>query len=159
MSDDTATREHLAWLLEGGHAHTKFDEAIRGLPLNRAGERPAGSPYSAWELLEHMRIAQHDMLQFSRSAEHVSPEWPSGYWPSTPRPKDEAEWNQSVRGFRKDLADFVALVRDPKQDLNRKFPWGEGQSLFREALQIADHNSYHLGQLVLVRRLLGEWGS
>ncbi|HUI79092.1 MAG TPA: DinB family protein [Bryobacteraceae bacterium] len=158
MAADTAVREHLIWLLEGGHAHTKFDDAVKGFPVPRAGERPKGAPYSAWELLEHMRMAQNDMLRFSLSADHVSPEWPTGYWPATPGPNSEADWTKSLRSFRKDLAEFVAVIRDPGQDLNRKFPWGDGQSLFREALQIADHNAYHLGQLVLVRRLLGEWG-
>jgi hypothetical protein len=157
VSNDTAVREHLIWQLEGGHAHTKFDEAVKGFPLDRAGERPSGVSYSAWELLEHMRIAQHDVLHFSLSAEHVSPEWPSGYWPATPAPKNEGEWNKAIRSFRKDLGEFVAALRDPGQDLYRPFPWGEGQTLFREALQVADHNAYHLGQLVLVRRLLGEW--
>jgi hypothetical protein len=157
MSSDTPVREHLIWLLEGGHAHTKFDDAVKGFPVDRAGERPADTPYSAWELLEHMRIAQNDMLRFSLSAEHVSPEWPGGYWPATPAPKNEAEWSKALRSFRKDLAEFVAVVRDPQQDLYRPFPWGREQNLLREALQIADHNSYHLGQLVLVRRLLGEW--
>ena len=158
MSSDATAREHLIWLLEGGHAHTKFDDAVKGFPVKRAGERPAGAPHSVWELLEHMRLAQHDMLHFSLSADHVSPDWPAGYWPSTPGPSNEAEWTKSLRSFHKDLAEFVAVLRDPAQDLDRKFPWGQGQSLFREALQIADHNAYHLGQIVLVRRLLGEWG-
>jgi hypothetical protein len=157
MSSDIAVREHLIWLLEGGHAHVKFDDVMKDFPVDRAGERPAGLPYSAWELLEHVRIAQNDMLRFSLSAEHVSPEWPAGYWPATPAPKSEGEWGKSLRSFRKDLAEFVAAIRDPGQDLYRTLPWGQGQTLFREALQIADHNSYHLGQLVLVRRLLGEW--
>jgi len=157
MSNDAAVRDHLIWLLEGGHAHTKFDDAVKGFPLARAGERPKGGPHSAWELLEHMRMAQNDMLRFSLSADHVSPEWPTGYWPSTSAPKSESEWSKALRSFRKDLAEFVAVIRDPKQDLYRKFPWGQGQNLFREALQIADHNAYHLGQIVLVRRLLGEW--
>lgn len=157
MSSDTAVREHLIWLLEGGHAHTKFEDAVKGFPVDRAGERPAGAPYSAWELLEHMRIAQNDMLRFSLSADHVSPDWPAGYWPTSPAPKSESDWSKSLRSFRKDLAEFIAVIRDPGQDLYRKLPWGRDQTLFREALQIADHNSYHLGQLVLLRRLLGEW--
>jgi len=157
MSSDSGAREHLIWLLEGGHAHTKFDGAVKGFPVARAGEVPAGVPYSAWQLLEHMRLAQNDMLRFSLSADHVSPEWPSGYWPADPAPKSESDWSKSLRSFRKDLAEFVAVIRDPHQDLYRKFPWGDGQTLFREALQIADHNAYHLGQLVLLRRLLGEW--
>ncbi len=157
MSSDTPVREHLIWLLEGGHAHAKFDDVVKGFPVDRAGERPADLPYSAWELLEHMRIAQSDMLRFSLSADHESPAWPAGYWPASPAPKSEGDWSKSLRSFRKDLAEFIAAIRDPKQDLYGKIPWGSGQTLFREALQIADHNAYHLGQLVLVRRLLGEW--
>lgn len=157
MASDSALREQLVQLLRGGHAHTTFDEAIRDFPLDRVGVRPTGAPHSAWELLEHLRIAQKDILEFSRSAEYVSPQWPEGYWPSSPAPERESQWNESVLALRYDLARFEALIQDPAQDLNRKFPWGDGQTLLREALLIADHNSYHLGQLVLVRRLLGAW--
>jgi DinB family protein len=157
MPDDATLREHLIQLLEGGNAHAKFDDAVKGFPLEKTGVRPKGAPHSAWELLEHMRIAQSDILRFSVSADYVSPKWPEGYWPAKPAPESQSEWNKSVKAFRKDLAEFGALVRDPMQDLYRKFPWGQGQTLLREALLIADHNSYHLGQLVLVRRLVGAW--
>lgn len=157
MAQDTALREHLKQLLEGGHAHATFDDAIRGLTLDQAGTRPKSIPYSAWELLEHMRIAQNDILRFSQSADYVSPKWPEGYWPSQPAPESQAQWNKSIKAFRQDLAEFQALVADPSRDLYQKFPWGEGQTLLREALLIADHNSYHLGQIVLVRRLIGDW--
>ena len=157
MPDDTALREHLIKLLEGGSAHATFDNAVKGFPVDRIGVRPKGLPYSAWELLEHMRIAQEDILRFSISAEHESPKWPEGYWPAGPAPEKPSQWARSVKAIRKDLAEFEALVRDPKQDLYRKFPWGDGQTLLREALLIADHNSYHVGQLVLVRRFLGVW--
>ncbi len=157
MPDDASLRSHLIELLEGGHAHAAFDQALRGFPVDRAGMRPKGSPHSAWELLEHMRLAQNDILRFSLSADYESPKWPEGYWPASPAPEDERAWGRSVRGFRKDLASFEELVRDPKRDLHAKFPWGDGQTLLREALLIADHNSYHLGQFVLVRRLLGAW--
>ncbi len=150
-------REHLVQLLEGGHAHATFDQATRSLPFSRAGERPSGAPHSAWELLEHMRIAQNDILRFCQSADYKSPDWPSGYWPASPAPEGEAQWRASLRAFHDDLAEFLAMVRDPAADLYRKFPWGDGQTLLREALLIADHNSYHLGQLVLVGRLLGTW--
>ena len=158
MADDTPVREHLFWLLKGGHAHTGFDEAIADFPRERRGVRPTGVPYSAWELLEHMRIAQNDMLRFSMSAGHVSPDWPKGYWPRHAAPERETDWDQSISVFRSDLDEFVGLIRDPARDLYSKFPWGSGQTLMREALQIADHNSYHLGQFILVRRLLGNWG-
>ena len=157
MADDTALREQLIQLLEGGNAHATFDSAVKGFPVDRAGVRPKGLPHSAWELLEHVRIAQHDILRFSISADHVSPAWPEGYWPTAPGPEKESDWARSVKSIKKDLSEFQNLVRDPKQDLYRKFPWGDGQTLLREALLIADHNAYHIGQLVLVRRLLGEW--
>jgi hypothetical protein len=157
MASDSALREQLVQLLRGGHAHATFDETIRDFPLDRIGVRPTGVPYSAWELLEHLRIAQKDILEFSRSGEYVSPKWPEGYWPKSPGPLQESEWHESVLAFRNDLVRFEAIIQDPTQDLNRKFPWGDGQTLLREALLIADHNSYHLGQLLLVRRLLGAW--
>ena len=157
MGNDTALREHLIKLLEGGSAHATFDSAVKGFPLERIGVRPKGLPYSAWELLEHMRIAQEDILRFSISAEHKSPKWPEGYWPARPAPEKPSHWARSVKAIRKDLAEFQALVRDPKQDLYQAFAWGDGQTLLREAFLIADHNSYHIGQLVLVRRLLGAW--
>jgi uncharacterized damage-inducible protein DinB len=157
MTNDADLREHLIQLLRGGHAHASFDDVVRDFPPDKAGDRPKGAPHSAWELLEHMRIAQNDILRFSQSAEHVSPKWPEGYWPASPAPESPRRWSEAVRAFRKDLAEFEGLVRDPEQDLYRKFPWGEGQTLLREALLIADHNSYHLGQLVLVRRLIGAW--
>jgi uncharacterized damage-inducible protein DinB len=157
MANNTAIRENLIWLLEGGHAHAKFDDAVADVPFDRAGIRPKGASHSAWEILEHMRIAQNDILRFSLSGDYVSPDWPAGYWPAGPAPEDNDGWEQSVRDFRKDLAEFVSLIRDPERDIYKKLPWGTGQSLLREALLLADHNSYHLGELVLVRRLLGIW--
>jgi hypothetical protein len=157
MANDTAIRENLIWLLEGGHAHAKFDEVIGGFPSERASIRPKGASHSAWEILEHMRIAQNDILRFSLSGDYVSPDWPEGYWPAGPAPEHKDSWSQSVRDFQKNLAEFVSLIRDPAGDLYKKFPWGTGQTLLREALLLADHNSYHLGELVLVRRLLGIW--
>lgn len=158
MADESALRRHLLDLLRGGQAHTTLDEAVKDFQLERAGIRPEGSPHSAWELLVHIRIAQHDILRFSQSADYQSPPWPKGYWPSSPAPKDQAEWDACVAAIRDDLAAFEALLNDPARDLLRPFPWGDGQTLLREALLIADHNAYHVGQLVLVRRLLGSWG-
>jgi uncharacterized damage-inducible protein DinB len=157
MPDDASLREHLIQLLKGGHAHATFEDAVRKFPVEKAGIRPNGAPHSAWDLLEHIRIAQNDILRFSQSADYESPSWPDGYWPAAPAPAGEMEWHRSVRAFHKDLADFQAMVRDPARDLHARFPWGDGQTLLREALLIADHNAYHLGQLVLVRRLLGAW--
>jgi hypothetical protein len=108
-------------------------------------------------LLEHMRIAQWDILEFSRNAKHVSPKWPEGYWPKTEAPADAAAWNQSLKEFRRDLEALKELVANPKTDLFAKIPWGEGQTILREALLVADHNAYHLAQIVDARRLLGDW--
>ncbi len=154
MGDDGALRKQLVEMLRGGHAHATFTDTVAGFPVKQAGVRPDNMPHSGWELLEHMRIAQNDILEFSRSADYISPEWPDGYWPASPAPSGEAEWRKSVQLFREDLAAFEALLQDPRQDLNRSFPWGDGQTLLREALLIIDHNSYHLGQLMLVRRIL-----
>ena len=157
MNADKELREQLVALLEGGHAHAGFDDAVKDFPNEKAGVRPDGLPHSAWELLEHIRLAQEDILRFSQSAEWTSPKWPEGYWPKSPQPANPKQWDESVARVRRDLAEFIALVRDLKQDLHAKFPWGDGQTLLREALLIADHNSYHLGQLVLVRKALDLW--
>jgi hypothetical protein len=153
-SAEAALREHLVALLRGGHAHLTFDQAVRGFPLDRIGVRPPGLPHSAWELLEHIRLAQEDILRFSQSAEYVSPPFPDGYWPASPAPQRDSQWTASVRRYRKDLAAFEALIVDPASNLRRKFLWGTGQTLLREAFTIADHTSYHLGQLALVRKLV-----
>ncbi len=157
MSADTDLREQLVQNIRGGHAHATFEDVVRDFPPDRAGTRPKGCPHSAWELLEHMRLAQNDILRFSKSADYVSPKWPEGYWPQTARPADTGDWEKSVRAFRRDRKAFEALIEDPSQNLHKKFPWGDGQTLLREALLIIDHNSHHLGQLLLVRRLLGLW--
>jgi DinB superfamily len=157
MDADSALREQLVSLLEGGNAHVKFEEAVKDFPHEKAGVRPTGLPHSAWELLEHIRLAQEDILRFSQSDEWESPKWPDGYWPKSKEPAGPKDWDNSIRSIRKDLAEFIAMVRDPKQDLNRKMSWGDGQTILREALLIADHNAYHLGQLVLVRKALDAW--
>jgi hypothetical protein len=153
-NSDEAVRRHLIELLRGGQAHATFDQAVKRFPLELVGKRPKGSPHSAWELLEHLRLAQSDILRFSQSADYVSPPWPEGYWPATPAPDRASQWAASVRKIRKDLAEFETLIADPTQDLYRPFAWGDGQTLLREALLIADHNSYHVGQLILVRKMV-----
>jgi hypothetical protein len=155
--DDGAVREHLLALLGGGGAHASFDEATKGIPADLRGRAPRGLPYSPWQLLEHMRIAQWDILEFSRDRAHVSPDWPGGYWPAAASPPGEAAWRKSVAGFRKDLEGMKALVASPPTDLYARIPWGDGQTILREALLVADHNAYHLGELIVVRRLLGAW--
>ncbi|MBI3668114.1 MAG: DinB family protein [Acidobacteria bacterium] len=157
MKNDSALRRHLLYLLSGGGAHLSFDEAIAGLPAKLRGRTPPGAPHTPWQLLEHMRIAQWDILEFSRHPKHVSPEFPKGYWPSTEAPPNKTAWDKSVAAFRADLKAMEKLVKDPKMDLCAPLPHGEGQTILREALLVADHNAYHLGQLVLIRRLLGAW--
>jgi len=157
MSHDAALREHLIQLLTGSHAHADFNAAIKDMPSGLQGKRPKGADHSPWELLEHLRIAQWDILEFSRDARHQSPEWPSGYWPATAAPPDEHAWEKSVRAFRRDLKSLCDLVTDPATDLYAKIPHGDGQTILREALLTADHNAYHMGQLILARRMLGVW--
>jgi hypothetical protein len=150
-------REHLLYLLQGGGAHLSFDKAVAGIPPELRGCTVAHVPHSPWRLLEHMRIAQWDILEFSRDPKHVSPNWPDGYWPGGDAPSDDRAWDQSVADFRADLATMCALVSNPATDLFAKIPHGEGQTILREALLVADHNAYHLGQLIAIRRLLGCW--
>jgi DinB superfamily len=154
---DASLRKHLIDLLTGSNAHVDFEGAIKGLPADLRGKRPKAGDHSAWELVEHLRIAQGDILEFSCNAKHKSPDWPSGYWPAAPAPADEKAWDKSVRAFRKDLKSFCALISDPRTDLHAKIPHGDGQTILREALLIADHNAYHVGQIVQVRQLIGAW--
>jgi hypothetical protein len=150
-------REHLLYLLNGGGAHARFDDVVKNWPEDLRGTKPSGLPHTAWMLLDHLHLAQSDILEFSRNSKHTSPEWPKGYWPKTEAPPNPAAWNKSVQQFRKDLKSMQALVANPKTDLYARIPWGDGQTILREALLLADHNAYHLGQLVDVRRLLGAW--
>jgi DinB superfamily len=150
-------RRHLVELLTGGHAHATFDAAIRNLPAALRGRRPSGAEHSPWEILEHLRIAQWDILEFSRNPRHQSPDWPGGYWPATAAPPGDKAWDKSVRAFRRDLAAMRALVEDPATDLLARISHGDGQTILREALLVADHNAYHLGEMVLIRRLLKAW--
>ena len=152
-----ALRTELIRLLSGEGAHADFEAAVRDFPTELRSAKPAGTPHSAWELLEHLRIAQADMLEFSRNPKHESPEWPSGYWPAQPAPADEAAWERSVAQFRSDREAMKKLVSDPKSDLFTPLAHGDGQSLLREALQMADHNAYHVGELIVLRRMLGAW--
>lgn len=158
MDNDQALREHVLYLLRGGGAHVNFESAIKGLPADLRGKRPKGASHSPWEILEHMRLAQSDILEFSRDAKHVSPEWPAGYWPKVPAPSSAAAWTRSVRSFGADLEAMCGLVEAKSTDLYARIPHGSGQTILREALLVADHNAYHLGEMVVVRRLLGAWG-
>ncbi len=149
--------QELIKLLKKSEAHAGFDKAVKGIPFDKMGVRPKGSPHSAWELLEHIRLAQRDILEFSQSAEYQPRKWPDDYWPKSPAPKNAAEWNRSVQSVLKDREEFIALLEDPKRKPDEPFPWGDGQTLMREALLILDHNAYHVGEIVLLRRILGIW--
>jgi hypothetical protein len=155
MDNDKALREHLLYLLKDGGAHADFDSAIKGLPVALRGKRPKGAEHSPWEILEHLRLAQWDILEFSTNAKYESHKWPDDYWPKSPAPPNHKAWSKSVRAFRDDLNAMCKLVESA--DLFAKIPHGDGQTVLREALLVADHNAYHVGQMVLARRLLGAW--
>lgn len=142
-------------LLEGGTAHASFDDAIEGLAPELRGVVPDQLPYSIWQLIEHIRIAQWDMLEFSKSEKHISPPWPDGYWVEETAPADEETWEKSLQQIGDDRDEFIDLLKTG--DIYKALPHGDGQSILREALQISDHNAYHTGQIILVRRLLGDW--
>jgi hypothetical protein len=152
-----ALRKQLVENLNSSNAHADFAQGVKDFTAEQRGKRAKGAPHSPWEVLEHMRIAQWDILEFSRDAKHQSPKWPEGYWPSKPEPPDEKAWDRSVQQFCQDNAAFCALIEDGGNDLFAPIPHGDGQTLLREALLAADHNAYHLGQLVLLRRMLGAW--
>ena len=155
--DERILREMLGRILTWGEAHVDWKKAVDGIPAKDRGKRPRGTPHSPWELLEHIRLATWDILEFSRDPRHVSPDWPAGYWPAKPAPPNAAAWQESVKALARDLDDMRKLVFDPKTDMLAPVPGGSGQTLLREVLLLADHNAYHIGQLVLVRRLLGCW--
>ncbi|HEK21460.1 MULTISPECIES: DinB family protein [unclassified Mucilaginibacter] len=156
MSDqhDILIKE-LIKLLEGGGAHATLEDALNSIPADKLGIKPHGIPYSIWQLAEHIRIAQWDMLEFSKDASHQSPKWPDDYWPKEAAPADEATWNKTLEAIKADRKAFIELLRSG--DIYAAIPHGDGQSILREALQIADHNAYHTSEIILLRRLLGIW--
>ena len=154
-SDESAIlRKQLLDAIRGHQAHIEFSAAVKDFPPELQGKKPAGAPHSAWQLLEHLRIAQSDILEFSRNPKHESPNWPEGYWPTSEAPPNAQDWTQSVASFEHDRKELMALVEDPQLDLFQRFPHGQGQTLLREALLVASHNSYHLGQLVFLKKML-----
>lgn len=155
--NEKALREHLLKLLSGSEAHVDWKSAVEEVPADLRGTKPPGAPHSLWELLEHARIAQWDILEFSRNSKHVFPDFPSGYWPASSAPPNEAAWDKSIRAFETDLEAMAKLVANPRTDLLMPIAHGAGQTILREALVLADHNAYHLGQFVLLRRMLGAW--
>jgi hypothetical protein len=154
---DQELRQELVHLLRGRGAHVGFREAVRGLPPEHHGVRPAGLPHTAWQLLEHLRIAQWDILEFCRNPEHVSPPFPDGYWPPGEAPPDGRAWEKSVRAFRRDLRALVELIEDPGVGPSARVAAGTGATVLHEALLVVDHNAYHVGQRVALRRALGAW--
>ena len=154
MNNDQALREHLLSLLDGGNAHLTFEDFLKTFPADKCGQRIEGLPYTAWQVLEHMRIAQWDLLEFSRNPQHVSPKWPKGYWPDASETGSATLWNETVEKFRQDAKAFEDFLRDPETDLFAKIPHGTGQTVLREVLILADHNSNHLGALIVMARLL-----
>jgi DinB superfamily len=156
-STDAALRRQIVELIDSEHAFVSWKKALDGVPEHVRGIKPAGSPHSLWQLLEHLRLAASDILEFSRDPKHVSPEWPSGYWPAADAPASDKDWQKSLREFGRDLNEMKELVLDPKTDLFAKIKHGTGQTILREAMLVAAHNAYHIGQFVLIRRLLGAW--
>ena len=153
-TNDKLLRDELLSLLNGGNAHQSFEDLIKDFPIEKCGQRVEGLPYTAWQVLEHMRIAQWDILEFSRDANHVSPKWPEGYWPDADGAGSAELWNATIAKSRNDLKAMSELISDPANDLFAKIPHGTGQTLLREALLLADHNSNHLGALILLGRIL-----
>ena len=145
----------LTKLLLGGSAHVSFQDAITGLKPENRGAKVPNMPYTIWQLVEHIRIAQWDMLEFSRDADHKSPKWPDDYWPKEAAPADESAWDGSLKQISDDLDEFIELIEHA--DIYQKLQHGDGQTILREALQIADHNAYHIGEILAIRRILGNW--
>lgn len=154
---DTAFRDHLARALEWGEAHGTLEDAVAELPTPLRGRIPAGLPYSPWQLLEHIRITQHDILDFCRNPSYEEIAWPAGYWPTSPAPPSGAAWDESLRKIEEDRAALQALARDTSIDLTARIPHGSGQTYVREILLVIDHTAYHIGELIVARRLLGAW--
>ncbi|GCF08421.1 DinB family protein [Dictyobacter arantiisoli] len=154
---DQVVREELKALVRGGNAHMSFDDAIAQFPLEYANTRPPHVPYTPWHLLEHLRIAQWDILEFIRNPQHVSPPWPDGYWPARAAQADQVAWNKTVEGFRADLQALIELTSDQTLDLYTPLPHGDGQTIVRELQLVADHNAYHIGEFAILRQIMGTW--
>jgi len=158
MSDDQIVREQVLNLLRSSEAHINFENLLADFPVAGYNEKIEGVPYTAWQLLEHMRLAQRDILRFSVDADHVSPEFPKGYWPAPDAVAGVPQWNRTVEAFRADLKEMETLVSDQTTDLYARIPHGDGQTILREALLVADHNAYHLGVLTVMKRILNGKG-
>ena len=152
--DNRELREQLVELIRGGSAHIDLKAALAGFPADKRGAKPNGAPYNAWQLLWHMNFALHDLLEFCSSSKYLERKWPDDYWPKEEQPPSEEAWDATVRAIEADLAEFEKMITNPAQNLYATIPWGDGQRFLREVLLAADHNSYHLGQIVLLRKQL-----
>jgi len=150
-------RTQLAKALDWGEAHADFDKAVKDFPASLRGRTVQNLPYSAWQLLEHLRVAQHDILDFSTNPKYVEKKWPDDYWPKDAAPPDEAAWDKSVAAFRRDRRKLQKLTEDRAVTLTKKIPHGDGQTYLREILLVLDHNAYHVAEIVVLRRLLDAW--
>lgn len=155
--EDRALRDQLLELLRGGSAHATVNAAFDDFPVELRGARSEGVPHTGWQQLEHMRFTLHDLLEFCTNSEYLEPKWPNDYWTDSEAPPAPDSWEKSLAGFKADIEAFEALVGDPTGNIYAAIPWGQGQTLFREVLLVADHNSYHVGQVVMLRKLLGAW--
>lgn len=156
-AEDRALRDQLIEFLRGGSAHADLKAVLDDFPAEARGAKPKGAEHTPWQLVEHIRIALHDLLDFSTNSNYVQPQWPKDYWPQEEAPPSDEAWKTSIAALKRDVADFVKLVGDPESNLYATIPWGEGQTLLREVLLAGQHTSYHLGQIVLLRRELGAW--
>lgn len=157
LDKDKELRSHVLSLLEGGNAHIKLQDAVKGFPIGKINAKAQNVPYSPWELIEHMRITQYDILDFIRNPKYRYMEWPKDYWPAKGKKADSAAWRKSISAFNRDAAELKKILKDPKTDLYAKIPHGTGQTVLREMLLVADHNAYHIGELLVVRRGIGAW--
>jgi hypothetical protein len=158
MDENQILRKHLLDLLRGGNAHMPFKAAVADFPTNAINNSAPQGEYTPWRLLEHMRIAQWDILEFVRNPNHVSPEWPKGYWPAPGQKSDQAGWDETIRKFTADLKAFEDIVENPENDLLADIAHAPGYTILREALLIADHNAFHMGEFAILREVMGTWG-
>ncbi|MBI2051789.1 DinB family protein [Candidatus Roizmanbacteria bacterium] len=157
MDHDKAVRKHLLWLLHGGEAHMTFDEMVKNFPLKHINTDPPNSSYTPWRLLEHIRISQWDILEFIKNPDYVYLKWPEDYWPDSKKKATESDWKKTVRNFKRDLEELSEIIKNPVTDLHKPLAHGEGQTIFREILLVADHNAYHIGEFAILREVMATW--
>jgi hypothetical protein len=158
MNQDEILRENLLALLAGEHARMSFEEAVRQFPVDKINENLPNADYTPWALLEHIRIAQEDILDFIRNPNYEAKEWPKDYWPPEGKQASRADWERTIDGFKRDFADMQDIVKNPKTDLYQDIPWGEGETILREIVTLANHNAFHLGEFAIMRQAMGTWG-